>query len=100
MVRKQCSRITACLAVLVFLMAQEAHAQFQLRLEQAGFPSKTVTDNGPDDTDPLLGRINYIGAYGTFAVTVNTGLSKPNIGNDVTQADMDLNSSEFSSSTG
>src|SRR5438132_10375695 len=101
MVSKHGSRVVAFLAVLaVFLMAQEAQAQFQLRFEQAGFASKTVTDNGPEDSEPTTGIIFYSGAYGTFNIVVNTGRSKPDIGNGSTHAEMDLNSSDFSSTTG
>jgi uncharacterized repeat protein (TIGR01451 family) len=101
MLRRLYSRIPVCLVVLTLLLtAREASAQFQLRLEQSGFASKTVTDNGPGDANPAVGRITVTGAYGTFNINITTGLSKPVLGNGTSQATIDLNSTDFSTPAG
>src|SRR5262245_32116114 len=95
------SRVVVCLVGLMMLFtASEAVAQFQVRLEQSGFASKTVTDNGPGDTNTAVGRITVSGAYGTFNINITTGLSKPVLGNGTSSASIDLNSTDFSTAAG
>ncbi len=95
------SRFAALVAVIVLLAsAQEAMGQLQVRFEQAGFPSKTVTDNGPEDQLPEVGRLRFTGAYGTFTANLTTGMSKPIVGNGSTEARIDLNSIDVSASSG
>lgn len=93
--------VTAVLAMCALLgAAQEANASFQLRLEQAGCAPVTITDNGPGDSHPTVGAITFIGPYCTFDVNTTNGVSKPVVGNGSSQAEMDLNSLNVSSSTG
>src|SRR5215471_21782106 len=72
---------------------------FILRLEEAGFASRTIVDNQPGDGDANLGSILFNGSYGTFNINSTAGISKPAVGSP-DMAAIDLNTFNTSSSTG
>src|SRR6516225_3776123 len=91
------------IAVLTVLsMAQTARADFKIRIEDPSNPSLppiTITDNGPGDTNPALGTINFSVQYGGFTIAAETGISKPVVGGPA-RAEIDLDSFDLTSSGG
>jgi|SRR5215510_3528736 len=68
-------------------------ATMRLRIEDlvAGVGA-VITDNGPGDSNPLVGVLTFSSGVGSFAVNVTTGLSKPLIGGVSDLGQIDLNS--------
>jgi hypothetical protein len=80
-------------------MAQNARADFKIRIEDPTNPSNpplTITDNGPGDTNALVGQISFNVQYGNFLVAAETGISKPIVGGP-SRAEVDLNSLNITS---
>ncbi len=112
MVRRLQSSTIAFCCVAVFglsTLAQEAHAQFRMRIEQQGCVVSQQTpicvlevpDNGAGDTDATVGSIVLINQnVGTFNIASAAGLSKPMLGNGTTRAEMGLTSLVVSSLSG
>jgi len=67
-------------------------ATMRLRIEDlsnGGDVGAVITDNGPDDINPLVGALTFNGQVGSFLVNVTTGLSKPIVGgSDLGQIDL------------
>ena len=92
--------ITLMIGVLAMFSVPDADAAFVLTLDDLAIPGVEVviTDNGPGDSSPAVGAINYNGAVGTgvFVLNITTGISKPLIGSP-SIARIDLNSINLSS---
>lgn len=71
----------------------------QILLEQTGFAPLQVIDNGPGDTDPLVGSVVFTGSYGTFEMAVVALVSKPQLGS-LTAAQMEFHYSLLSMAGG
>jgi len=71
----------ASLAIIALQLGliSKAGAQAELSLSQGAF-SVLVTDNGPGDTNPILGGITFTGPIGNFSGTFNAGTTKPFVG--------------------
>jgi hypothetical protein len=81
--------------VLSMLLADVARAAgLTMQLQVGAGAPVTVQDNGPDDTEPQVGAIAFVGPVGGYQVSVFVGLSKPVIGSPV-KAMMDLDASVF-----
>jgi hypothetical protein len=85
---------------VIALIVPETYAIPTLQLIDpafAGLPV-VVADNAPGlDSNPANGVVTYIGSVpavggGSWSVNVTTGITKPALGNAVTQIKMDLNS--------
>jgi len=91
-------------AVLAIGLCQpgQAEASFVMRLTNVETATVvTITDGGAGDLQPLIaGHILFSGAVGNFTLNVDTGLSKPLIGNSPTFAHMDLSSQNVTSLSG
>lgn len=86
--RRVSGLMAAFFSIALLLVSQDANA-FQMRLESSGGTVVTVGDNAAGDIEPTVGAITFSGAIDDFTVVVNTGLSKPVLG-DPTQARLDL----------
>jgi hypothetical protein len=76
-------------------LAPSAHAGLLLTLDDGVNPSVSITDNGADDLNLLLGAITFIGSIGSWVANVTTGISKPILTGD--PALIDLSSINVSS---
>jgi hypothetical protein len=83
-------------AIAVVAFASTAQANMTLEINDGINPVVTVIDNvSVEDTDPLLGKINYSGVIGDWTVD-EVSYSKPLIG----PAELDLLSGTLSSASG
>jgi hypothetical protein len=73
--------LLASLAIIALQLGfiSRASAQAELSLSQGTF-SVLVPDNGPGDTNPILGAITFTGPIGNFSGTFNAGTTKPFVG--------------------
>jgi hypothetical protein len=64
---------------LAFVVASSgrADASFMLQLQESGFATLQITDNGAGDSNPAIGQITFLGPYGDYALNVDTGTSYP-----------------------
>lgn len=67
--------VAALAAVSLFAMATTAQATLSLKIN-----GTQVDDGSASDSNPAAGAITYIGFLGLGTMTVDTGVSKPNIG--------------------
>ena len=68
-------------------------ATMRLRIEDvASGVGAVITDNGPGDTNPLVGALTFSSGIGSFTVNVTTGVSQPLIGGVSDLGQIDLNS--------
>jgi hypothetical protein len=76
----------------IFLMATgRSEASSSLRVSPDGGTTWVVIDdNGPLDTDPTVGVVEYDGPIGNWSVSISSGQSEPFIGSPATP-NMDLN---------
>jgi hypothetical protein len=84
----------------ILFTAEKAQAAFQLRFEEAGCAALTITDNGPGDSDPTVGRILFVGSYCDFDVNTTFGISKPLAPNSSSEAFMDFNTQNLATAKG
>jgi hypothetical protein len=76
------------LATLIGVTSQ-SNADFKIRISSPGDVTLTVKDGDADDLNPAVGAITVVKTVGNFSVSVNTGVSKPLIGNPAAP-EMDL----------
>jgi hypothetical protein len=79
--------------MLAFSLSANAFATLEL---SSGATTVTVTDGGTGDANGAVGVVTFIGPVGNFFINVTTGLSICDINNPY----MDLNSVDFSGSSG
>ncbi|HEY3489897.1 MAG TPA: PEP-CTERM sorting domain-containing protein [Candidatus Deferrimicrobiaceae bacterium] len=71
------------------LFASHANAAAILYLSD-GTNVRTITDGGVGDQNPVVGAVSFVGSFGSWALDVSTGVSKPLLGS-VRSPEMDLN---------
>lgn len=84
--------LAAILALVVLGTAPVAHAGFKLELDNLSTVGVDllIEDNDPNDLNPTVGKIAFIGEIGQFEVDFVGGLSKPHPDNSAHKAFMDL----------
>lgn len=86
------------LAIAIAALTGTAHAIPQLRISD-GTSTITITDGGAGDGNAAAGAVTWIGAIGVWTINVDTGITKPIIGNSGLPI-LDLNFVDVSSSGG
>lgn len=86
------------LAITVASCAVSAYAVPTLTIFD-GSTTVTITDGSSGDSCPTLGCVTWIGTIGVWNINVDTGLTKPAVG-DPNNLDMDLSFVAHSTATG
>src|SRR5262249_32392793 len=71
-----------------------------LRFEQTGFPALTVVDGDPNDSNPAVNAVNFVGSYGTFFLNITAAVSKSAADTSQNIGHIDLSDSNFASTSG
>jgi hypothetical protein len=82
--------------VVVGAIAPTASAKMMMILDD-GIDVVTITDNELGDIDGREGSIGFFGDIGDWSFNLTGGISKPNIGNTSTMANLDILSGNVSS---
>ncbi len=93
--------ISTLLSALLVIVSLPTFGAVQLRVSD-GTPGGTlvVTDQDPNDTNPLIGVVAYFGAVGAnWLTSLSTGASKPTLGS-AAAPHLDLNTFDVSSVAG
>jgi len=83
-----------------------AHADFIMTLDDLGMPGVefVILDNSAADMDPTVGVISFLsaisGSVGTFDIQINTGLTKPLLGNNLDNAVLKLSDTTVTTGVG
>ena len=87
---------TSILALGLLGCLPQAMANPTLRLSSDGGTTWiTVEDNGPLDSNPTVGLVEYVGPVGGWTVSINTGFGQPLLGSAITPT-MDVGSTSQS----
>jgi hypothetical protein len=87
--KKLTTSILTCGILASGLLSASATAHLRLSPD-AGTTWIVIDDNGPLDTDPTVGVVEYDGPIGNWSVSISSGQSEPFIGSPATP-NMDLN---------
>ncbi len=83
-----------------------AHAGFIMTLDDLGTPGVefVIPDNSPADADPTVGAISFLsflsGPVGSFDIQINTGITKPFLGNSLDKVVLKLSNTTVTTSVG
>ena len=83
-----------------------AHADFIMTLDDLGMPGVefVILDNSAADMDPTVGVISFLsaisGSVGTFDIQINTGITKPFLGNNLDRVVLKLTDTTVTTGVG
>ena len=83
-----------------------AHADFIMTLDDLGMPGVefVILDNSAADMDPTVGAISFLsalsGSVGVFDIQINTGLTKPLLGNSLDRVVLKLTDTTVTTGVG
>ena len=92
--------------IMVLGSISPAHADFIMTLDDLGMPGVefVILDNSAADMDPTVGVISFLsaisGSVGTFDIQINTGITKPFLGNNLDNVVLKLSDTTVTTGVG